>query len=133
MKKIILIAAAILTFSACTKENDPSLDNTRWYTNETDSGGRVTTYNLSIGKGKGELSVSDRVPGIFDDHLRYEVMSYTFSDETHGTMKFKVLNYGNPNPGYRYGDTSTHSFTLQTKGTKMALYNPFSYAVLELQ
>lgn len=131
MKKLTLLTIALICFAACTDE-DPTLDNTRWR-KETRNGDRTVIYNLGIGRGHGELTVNDRVTGIYNDNLRYEVMSYTFTDDTHGKMRFKVLNSGNPNPGYRYGDTSTHDFELRAKGTKLSLGNPYGYAVLELQ
>ena len=132
MKKLslILAAAAMLLMTACTKEQTPTLDGTSWSAKDI-RGDRQTTYNLNISNGKGSLSVNDRVTGVYSDNLRYEVMSYTFTDETHGTMKFKVLNYGNPNPGYRYGDTSTHDFDLRVNGTKMGFGNPYRSTILD--
>ena len=132
MKKLslILAASAMLLMTACTKDKKIDLNGTSWSAKDI-RGDRQTTYNLNISNGKGSLSVNDRVTGVYSDNLRYEVMSYTFTDETHGTMKFKVLNYGNPNPGYRYGDTSTHDFDLRVNGTKMGFGNPYRSTVLD--
>lgn len=131
MKKLALIAfAAMMILTACTKEQAPTLDGTSWEAHKI-NGDRQTTYTLNINNGKGLLSVNDRVTGIYNSNLKYEVMSYTFTDETHGTMKFKVLNHGNPNPDYRYGDTSTHNFDLRVNGTKMGFGNPYNSTILE--
>lgn len=139
MKKLALILLAALTLAACEKDHSASINNTRWYYKnvEPDYQGynRIITYSLSLHKG-GELLITDKYNGPsteWNDRFRYYVIDYTLTDETHGTITYRDLNHYYSSAIGNYGDTTTHTFILKAKGTKMSLSSPYGSATLELQ
>lgn len=132
MKKIALILLAALTLAACEKDYTASINNTRWKYKLVE-GDHTLIYSLYLGNGTGELTVTDKMTGIWNDNRRYRVIDYVLNDETHGRITYYDLNYyDNPQWGH-YGDTTVYSFEIRAKGTKIALGNPYDYATLELQ
>jgi hypothetical protein len=120
MKKLLIIAAAILTLAACTKEDSTKwIDGTQWRYSYTESSGRVKTCSLTLRKGGG-LTITDRYSSsqtAWSDKWEYQVKSYTYDGDKSGTIELRGVNY--------YAeDNATANFTLNYNNEKMSLSTP---------
>ena len=120
MKKLLIIAAAILTLAACTKEDSTKwIDGTQWRYSYTESSGRVKTCSLTLHKG-GNLTITDRYSSsqtAWSDKWEYQVKSYTYDGDKYGTIELRGVNY--------YAeDNATAKFTLNYNNEKMSISTP---------
>ena len=120
MKKLLIIAAAILTLAACTKEDTTKwIDGTQWRYIYTESSGRVKTCSLTLRKG-GSLTITDRYSSsqtAWSDKWEYQVKSYTYDGDKSGTIELRGVNY--------YAeDNATANFTLNYNNEKMSISTP---------
>lgn len=119
MKKILLIAAAILMLSSCTKDDSKWIDGTSWRYSYTESSGRVKTCSLTLRNG-GNLTITDRYSSsqtAWSDKWEYQVKSYTYDGDKSGTIELRGVNY--------YAeDNATATFTLNYDQKKMSLSTP---------
>jgi hypothetical protein len=120
MKKLLIIAAAILTLAACTKEDSTKwIDGTQWRYSYTESSGRVKTCSLTLRKGGG-LTITDRYSSsqtAWSDKWEYQVKSYTYDGDKSGTIELRGVNY--------YAeDNATANFTLNYNNEKMSISTP---------
>ena len=120
MKRILIIAAAILTLAACTKEDTTKwIDGTQWRYSYTESSGRVKTCSLTLRKG-GSLTITDRYSSsqtAWSDKWEYSVTSYTYDGDKSGTIELRGVNY--------YAeDNATAKFTLNYNNEKMSISTP---------
>ena len=120
MKKLLIIAAAILTLAACTKEDTTKwIDGTQWRYSYTESSGRVKTCSLTLRKG-GNLTITDRYSSsqtAWSDKWEYQVKSYTYDGDKSGTIELHGVNY--------YAeDNATANFTLNYNNEKMSISTP---------
>ena len=120
MKKLLIIAAAILTLAACTKEDSTKwIDGTQWRYSYTESSGRVKTCSLTLRKG-GNLTITDRYSSsqtAWSDKWEYQVKSYTYDGDKSGTIELRGVNY--------YAeDNATAKFTLNYNNEKMSISTP---------
>lgn len=127
MGKTILLVVAILTFAACTKEDNTKwIDGTSWRYSYIESSGRKITCNLSLKKG-GELSITDQYSSWqteWYDRFQYRVESYTYDGDKKGTIELQGVNY------YSEDHTTAH-FTLNYDQKKMSLSTPNGSYTLE--
>ena len=128
MKKLLIIAASILTLAACTKE-DPKkwIDGTSWkYSYRNDEGFKEECH-LSLRNNGGEASYYNGFPpsyGYAYTDLRYSVKSYTYDGDKSGTIELHGVNY--------YAeDNATANFTLNYNNEKMSLSTPNGSYTLE--
>lgn len=126
MKKLLIIAAAILTFASCTKDDSKWIDGTSWRYSYTESSGRVKTCSLTLRKGGG-LTITDRYSSsqtAWSDKWEYQVKSYTYDGDKSGTIELRGVNY--------YAeDNATATFTLNYDQKKMSLSTPNGYYTLD--
>ena len=119
MKKILLIAAAILTLAACTKEDSTKwIDGTQWLYSYTESSGRVKTCSLTLRKGSG-LTITDRYSSsqtAWSDKWEYQIKSYTYDGDKSGTIELRGAN--------AYSSDGSARFTLNYDQKKMSLSTP---------
>lgn len=120
MKKLLIIAAAILTLAACTKEDATKwIDGTHWRYSYTESSGRVKTCSLTLRNG-GNLTITDRYSSsqtAWSDKWEYQVKSYTYDGDKSGTIELRGVNY--------YAeDNATANFTLNYNNEKMSISTP---------
>lgn len=120
MKKLLIIAAAILTLAACTKEDTTKwIDGTQWRYSYTESSGRVKTCSLTLRNG-GNLTITDRYSSsqtAWSDKWEYQVKSYTYDGNKSGTIELRGVNY--------YAeDNATAKFTLNYNNEKMSISTP---------
>ena len=120
MKKLLIIAAAILTLAACTKEDTTKwIDGTQWCYSYTESSGRVKTCSLTLCKG-GSLTITDRYSSsqtAWSDKWEYQVKSYTYDGDKSGTIQLRGVNY-------YVEDNATAKFTLNYNNEKMSISTP---------
>lgn len=117
MKKLLIIAAAILTLAACTKEDTTKwIDGTQWRYSYTESSGRVKTCSLTLHK-CGNLTITDQNSWYWNDKFEYQVKSYTYDGDKSGTIELRGVNY--------YAeDNATANFTLNYNNEKMSISTP---------
>ena len=115
MKKILLIAAAILTLAACTKEDSTKwIDGTQWRYSKTDGSHRVNV-SLTLRNGGG-LSIHDENSYCWNDHFEYQIKSYTYDGDKSGTIELRGAN--------AYSSDGSARFTLNYDQKKMSLSTP---------
>ena len=119
MKKIVLLAAIILTLAACTKEDSTKwIDGTRWEYRYTESSGRTKSCTLTLRQG-GSLTITDKYSSWqteWYDHYEYVVKSYSYDGDKTGTIQLQGAN--------AYSNNGTASFTLNYDQKKMSLSTP---------
>ena len=119
MKKLLIIAAAILTLAACTKEDSTKwIDGTQWRYSYTESSGRVKTCSLTLRKGGG-LTITDRYSSsqtAWSDKWKYNITSYTYDGDKSSTIELRGAN--------AYSSDGSARFTLNYDQKKMSLSTP---------
>lgn len=120
MKKLLIIAAAILTLASCTKEDSTKwIDGTQWSYSYTESSGRVKTCFLALRK-DGSLTITDRYSSsqtAWSDKWEYQVKSYNYDGDKSGSIELRGVNY--------YAeDNATANFTLNYNNEKMSISTP---------
>ena len=126
MKNLILLAAAVLLFAACTKDESKWIDGTAWHYKYTESSGRVKTCDLTLRNG-GNLTITDRYSSSqteWSDRWEYQVKSYTYDGDKTGTIQLVGITY------YAQ-DNATANFTLNYDQKKMSLSTPNGSYTLE--
>jgi hypothetical protein len=119
MKKLLIIAAAILTLAACTKEDSTKwIDGTQWRYSNTESSGRVKICSLTLRNG-GNLTITDRYSSsqtAWSDKWEYQIKSYTYDGDKSGTIELRGAN--------AYSSDGSARFTLNYDQKKMSLSTP---------
>ena len=122
MKKLLLILAAALCLSACTKDESKLIDGTRWEYSNTD-GTRRVSVSLTMSKGS-TLFISDQNSYYWNDRYEYSVVSYTYDGDKSGSIELRGV-------GYYTEDKATATFTLNYNQKEMYLSSPNGYYTLE--
>lgn len=129
MKKLIILAvAAILTMTACTKESNPTLEQTAWqYSTEISN----TKYSVGLvlsssTHGYATIYESPKNSSSASIYQVYDV-KYTFDGEESGTISFRKefsegTNTSQFNPD-EYTDTITTSFYTYAGNNKMLIHD----------
>ena len=115
MKKLLIIAAAILTLAACTKEDTTKwIDGTQWRYSKTDGSHKV---NVSLTmRNSGNLTITDQNSWYWNDKFEYQVKSYTYDGDKSGTIELRGAN--------AYSSDGSARFTLNYDQKKMSLSTP---------
>jgi hypothetical protein len=115
MKKLLIIAAAILTLAACTKEDSTKwIDGTQWRYSKTDGSHKV---NVSLTmRNSGNLTITDQNSWYWNDKFEYQVKSYTYDGDKSGTIELRGAN--------AYSSDGSARFTLNYDQKKMSLSTP---------
>ena len=116
MKKLLIIAAAILTLAACTKEDTTKwIDGTHWRYSKADGSHKVNVA-LVLRNG-GEFIIHDENSWYWNDKFEYQVKSYSYDGDKSGTIELHGVNY--------YAeDNATANFTLNYNNEKMSISTP---------
>ena len=116
MKKLLIIAASILTLAACTKEDTTKwIDGTQWRYSKTDGSHKVNV-SLTL-HNSGNLTITDQNSWYWNDEFEYQVKSYTYDGDKSGTIELRGVNY--------YAeDNATANFTLNYNNEKMSISTP---------
>ena len=116
MKKLLIIAASILTLAACTKEDTTKwIDGTQWKYRQQNFEGFKTECNLTLRNG-GEVYYYKGFPpsyGYAYTEYRYYITSYEYDGDKSGTIKLRAGNY--------YASDCTATFTLNFDQKKMSI------------
>ena len=116
MKKLLIIAAAILTLAACTKEDSTKwIDGTQWRYSKTDGSHKVNV-SLTL-RNSGNLTITDQNSWYWNDKFEYQVKSYTYDGDKSGAIELRSVNY--------YAeDNAAANFTLNYNNEKMSISTP---------
>ena len=126
MKKSLIIAAAILTLAACTKEDSTKwIDGTQWKYRQQNSEGYKTECNLTLMNGSEVYYYKGFPPsyGYAYTEYRYYITSYSYDGKNSGTIQLRGLNY--------YASDGTATFTLNYDQSKLSISAPDFYCTLD--
>lgn len=127
-KSIILAAAAILTMTACTKESNPTLEQTTWQYSAEIYNTQYSFYLVLSSPTHGYATIYES-PKNSSSASIYQVydVKYTFDGEESGTISFRKEFIEGTNTSQfnldDYTDTITTSFYTYAGNNKMLIHD----------